>query len=344
MYKKFTYKQLFEVKTWFVRNLKKLYTNKRYTYLKEFLKDSCKYWNCVYFFEANSPIFKIELNEDYYTLSDEKEKIQINMSQEEINLLHNQLKNEKKLNKQIKENKTISTTLFDEFKSWEYEKIEWKPYLVYDIETVGNINNLRSMKFMIAYAVISNENQLKSIKYRLVDENAVKRFVDFMLDFDWWIIWYNNIYFDNPVSIYNTDYDDEKIDILNKKSIDLFLFIRNLTWKRIWLDKVSSSLLWIWKTLESWLEWEQYLKEYMQDWNQEAYKKVKSYCRNDVKMTLGVLLYFLKHNKIHIWEKEFNYNIKDIVKLWNSKKTKKDNNKDKNWQWIFDFDDADIKE
>lgn len=342
MYKKFSYWQIFEVKTNFLKNLQNLYTNQRYLYLKEFIRDNTKYWDCVYFFEANSPVFKIQLLWDNYILSDEKEKIQINLNQDELNNLHWILKNWKKINKQIKENKTISQTLFEEFKEWKYENIWWKPYLVYDIETIWNINNLKSMRFMIAYWVISNQDHNKSIKYRIIEENSIEKFVDFMINFDWWIIWYNNIYFDNPVSIYNSSKSEEYIKILNEKSIDLFLFIRNLTWKRIWLDNVSKSLLWIWKTLWSWLEWEEYLKEYVKSWNIEAYNKVKSYCKNDVKMTLWVLLYFLKNKKIHIWEKDFKYNIEDIINKWNIQNKSNKNNNNLNNR-IFEFDDVNIK-
>lgn len=331
MYKKFTYEQLFEVKTWFIKNLQNLYLKNKYNYLKEFLKDSTKYGDCVYFFEWNWPVFKIEKNWEWYILCDEKEKIQISMDKDEINNFHSQLKSQKKVNKLIKENKTISQTLFEEFKQWKYKTIKDKPYLVYDIETIWNINDLKNMKFMIAYTVISNQDHLKSVKYRLVDRKSITKFVDFMLSFDWWIVWYNSIYFDNPVSIYNTDYWDEKINDLNEKSIDLFLFIRRLTWKRIWLNAVSKSLLSIWKTLESWLEWEQYLKEYIKSWDQNAYNKVKLYCKNDVKMTLWVLLYFLKHNKIFIDNKEFNYDINDLINLSNNTKKEETNN------WFFDI-------
>lgn len=323
MYKKLSYNNLFEVKTWFITNLKKLYTNKRYTYLKEFLKDISKEWNIVYFFESNQPVFKITKQSNWFCLSDEKEKIQVELSEDEINKLHSQLKNDKQIKKSMKENKTITQRLFDEFREKKFETIEWKPYLVYDIETVWDINNLQTMKFMLWYSIISNENHIKTMKYRPVEEDAIKRFVEYMLNFDWWIIWYNNIHFDNPVSIYNANMWESEIDILNNKSIDLFQFIRNLTWKRIWLDKVSQNLISVWKTLESWQEWEKYLKQYMQNKDQEAYKKVKSYCKNDVKMTLGVLLYFLKHNYIHIWEKDFEYDIKKFVELANQQKSTK---------------------
>ncbi len=340
MYKKFTYDQIFETKTNFIKNLKQLYINKRYTYLKEFLRDCTKNWNCIYFFESNSPVFKIQVENDNYIMCDEKEKIQLVINDEEVGKLHRQLKDDKIVKKQINNNKTVSAQLFEEFQNWEYEKIQWKPFLVYDIETIGNINNLKSMKFMLAYSVISNQNHKNSVKYRIIESESIEKFVDFMISFDWWIVGYNNIYFDNPVSIYNSSFSEDKISLLNEKSLDLFLFVRNLTGKRAWLDFVSKSLLGISKTLDSWQEWENYLREYMQNWNQEAYSKVKSYCKNDVKMTLGVLLYFLKNNKISIWDNDFNYTINDLVSLWN---TRRDQAPRKDWNnWIFDFDNDQI--
>ncbi len=321
MYKKLSYEELFNIKTWFINNLKNLFKSQRYNYLKEFLKDSTKEGDCVYFFESNSPVFRIiKENENFY-LFDEKEKIQVYLDNEHVNKLNRQLKEEKKLKKQINSNKTIAQSLFESFSNEKYKHIEGKPYLVYDIETVGDINNLKTMKFMLWYSICSNEDHFKSMKYRLVDENSIKKFVDFLLDFDWWIVGYNNIFFDNPVTIYNTEnYWDEEINILNQKSLDLFMFIRNLTGKRIWLDKVSSNLTWIGKTLSSGQEWEQYLKEYQKTWSQEAFKKVKSYCKNDVKMTLGVLLYFLENGVIDFGDQQFEYNTSDLVKLGNTQK------------------------
>jgi hypothetical protein len=46
---------------------------------------------------------------------DETEKIELCLNQDDINQIHNLLKNDKKLKIQIKSNKSILDTLFDSF-------------------------------------------------------------------------------------------------------------------------------------------------------------------------------------------------------------------------------------
>jgi uncharacterized protein YprB with RNaseH-like and TPR domain len=159
---------------------------------------------------------------------------------------------------------------------------------------------LKETKFAIGYSIISNENHSKNLKFKFISENSLKKFVNFLIDFDWYIVGFNNIYFDNPVIIYNTLWNDDLIEQLNKKSLDLFLFLWNLTGRRLWLEAVSQALIWIKKTLSSWKEWEELLKQYQKTWDKSILEKVKSYCKNDVKMTLWILLYFLKKRKIFI--------------------------------------------
>lgn len=122
----------------------------------------------------------------------------------------------------------------DEFKIGKYDQILGKPYLVYDIETTV-ADDIRSAKFIIAYAA-SPEPVAEgdtNMKYECVMIEDLKDFVDKMLAFDGYIVGFNQIWFDNPVSLWNAGYGEKEIEILNNKSIDLYVFFQNLTKKRI---------------------------------------------------------------------------------------------------------------
>jgi len=41
------------------------------------------------------------------------------------------------------------------------------------------------------------------MKYEYIDQEGLKKFVEKMVNFDGYIVGYNNIGFDNPVCIYN---------------------------------------------------------------------------------------------------------------------------------------------
>ena len=64
-------------------------------------------------------------------------------------------------------------------------------------------------------------------------QDDLKAFVDEMLAFDGYIVGFNQIWFDNPVSARNVGYGDREIEILNQKSIDLYVFFQTLTKRRI---------------------------------------------------------------------------------------------------------------
>ena len=328
MLKNLTLQQLENTKTNFFKNLKNLFEKKRYTSLKDFITELNKTSNEIYFLEWNEIIFKIEIKDKNFTFIDLKEKISLTTDQEQFKILNNKLKNPKKIDNKNK--KTIVDILFEKYKSWQLNKIIDKPFLIYDIETIGNINDLKQVKFMMWYTNISSEDHSNNIKYRYIWEKSLKKFVDFVLDFDGYIIWYNNISFDNPVIIYNVGYWQKELEILNKKSLDIFLFIWWLTGRRLWLNDVANALVNIKKTLSSWLEWEKYLKEYLKTKDSTLLNKVKNYCKNDVKMTLGVLLYLLDNNILHIDWKNFQYTIQDMIKLWSTNnESQKENKKEK---------------
>lgn len=320
MYKKITLDELCNMKSNFFSNLKNLYKKQRYEILKEFIKDIFKEWNCVYFFESNVPFFKIIKKNDHILFFDEKEKIELEIELSWLNQLHTILKDDKKISKINANNDSIVDELIKDFLNWKLWTINWKPYIVYDIETVWNINDLKNMKFVMWYSVNSWENHKDTTKYKYIWEDNLTKYVEFLLNFDWYIIWYNNIYFDNPVVCYNLNLWNDKIEQLNIKSLDLFVFLWNLTWKRYSLDKVSKSLISMWKTLDSWLVATELLNEYYKTKDPTLLSKVKNYCKNDVKMTFGLLLYLLKNQKIYIDGDYKNFDIKDMIKLWNTAK------------------------
>ncbi|OQY39932.1 MAG: hypothetical protein B6229_02790 [Spirochaetaceae bacterium 4572_7] len=88
--------------------------------------------------------------------------------------------------------------------------------------------------------------------------------------------------------------------MINKKSLDIFYFIRNITGKRIGLNKISEAFIGIKKTLESGAEGEVLRKKYKDTGDEKFLDEFKQYCKNDVRMTAFVLLYLLHFKKVFI--------------------------------------------
>ena len=127
------------------------------------------------------------------------------------------------------------------------------------------------------------------------------------------------------------------IDKLNSKTIDIFYYLRNLTNKRMWLNKIATALIGLQKTL-TWggVEGVELLKDWLSTGNKDALKKVKDYCKWDVKMTLWVLLYLYKFGEFFIDDKQFNFNEEEFIAL--SRDIKKNDSKTKNIEnkvWLF---------
>jgi hypothetical protein len=51
--------------------------------------------------------------------------------------------------------------------------------------------------------------------------------------------------------LYNTEFSQEKLDILNNKSIDIFYFVWQLLGRKIGLNRLSEALIGVKKTLDS---------------------------------------------------------------------------------------------
>lgn len=158
--------------------------------LKEYLKIAFKDGNDLYYFREGMAYFRISKKSDECIIfADEAEKIELHAGPDEINQLHNLLKAEKTLSKNIKNNLSIKDILEEEFQNNERRTINGKPYIVYDIETENvTSTNLATHKFTIAYMMLSESGE-----YKLITETNMKKFMDFMLDFDGYIIGFNSI-------------------------------------------------------------------------------------------------------------------------------------------------------
>lgn len=136
--------------------------------------------------------------------------------------------------------------LLDEFAEGAYDLIGDKPYLVYDIETMGDIRDRTKLTCEVTYAITSTDyaaDHGEGDPYIYYDDVTVKDLVQQMIDFDGYIIGYNNVSFDNPVICHYAGYSQADIDLINKKTIDLFLVVRKLTGRRIGLTKVAGALV-----------------------------------------------------------------------------------------------------
>jgi len=156
-------------------------------------------------------------------------------------------------------------------------------------------------------------NAQNKMTYEYIDEDKLGEFVQKMLDFDGYIVWYNNIYFDNPVCIYNVWGSAEDIQQLNEKSIDLYVLLQALTWKRMGLNKVSEALVGISKTQESGAEWEKLYQKFIETGEEKYLEELKQYCKNDVRMTALVLLYLMHFKKVFMEGEEVTFSLEDIA-------------------------------
>ncbi len=328
MYKRFTIDELKNIQSNFLKNIHSIMNREKILSFKDFIKNNLKYWdNCIYYYRWE-PTFRIKKAWNDVFLADEKEKIEIYIKQEDISkmqslvtkyITRNPIQYWKQKNKIKKKTmwKSIPDILSDEIKKWKYWDILWKKYLVYDIETTSNIQDLTETKFLLAYFLYpwkNNEMIYKYVSDTWDYDMKIKEFADFLLNFDWYIIWFNSVAFDNPVTMYNAWYWEKEINKINEKSIDIFLFIRNVTWKRIWLNKLSKIFIWFEKTLESGAEWETLRNKYLETNDKKYLNKFKEYCKNDVRMTTYVLLYLLHFKKLYLDDKEIIYSIEEFVK------------------------------
>lgn len=322
MYKKLSYDELLKLKSKFFDNLKYILTHKKYSTLKDYLTITSRQWWAVYHMMRQDYIRRtvFERGTDAVIFFDEREKIELHADKITLAKMQSLLWDAKKLAAQTKWSQSIEQTLQYAFESGELSTIEGKSYLVYDIETSYATNDLKWIEFYLWYAYIV---EWGIWTYKYLDANNMPKFVEFMLNFDGYIIWFNSLAFDNPVSLHHAlkdNFDEtsyqEKLSLLNKKSLDIYQFALNLTGKRMWLNRLSRALVWLGKTLESGKEWENLWKLY-QEWDEKALQTLKEYCKNDVKMTYLLLWYILYYKKLSLEWSDFVYSIEQFLEFSN---------------------------
>lgn len=311
MYKRFWLNDIKNIQNDFLQHFSNIIKKEKNLNLSDFLKRIFKQWDDIYYFERWEPIFRVSQNQWQLILIDEKDRIELKLNNEDKSELNNMLK--LALTKKHKNwsQKSIENILLEEFRNWKYWEIFGKPYIVYDIETTSDTNDVKQFKFLIWYCMQPQKDNTMSYEY--IDKDHLWKFVKKLLEFDWYIVWFNNLWFDNPVCIYNAGLGQQEIDILNNKTIDIFMLIRNLTWKRLKLSKVAETFIWSGKTVESWLEAEKLWKQYEETWDKKYLEEYKKYCKNDVRITALSLLYLLHFKKIFIEWEEILFETKDII-------------------------------
>ena len=172
---------------------------------------------------------------------------------------------------------------------------------------------------MIGYVIDSFDfEKWETPKYKYINQKNLDKFVEYLVNYDGYIVWYNNIAFDNQVIVYNSSFDnkEEIIKKINEKSLDLFEVCNKIFRKKLWLNTVATKIVGISKSLSSWAEGEELLKLYEKTKEQKILTKVKNYCKNDVKMTLAILLYLLFNWEISYQWEEIKVLPEDLIKLW----------------------------
>lgn len=316
MYKKFTINELTTIQNNLIPHLYSVIQREKCQWVNDFFKIAFNEWNEIMYFERGNPLLNIQLIQNQIYITDEVDNIQIQMpSNDKSELNRLMIRFISKKQRQVWQ-KTIEQILMDAFVQWSFYSLLWKPYIVYDIETALISWEVSDKNFPEYYLWFSmEENQPWKMEYSCIMKEDLPAFVDKMLNFDGYIVWYNQIYFDNPVSVYNAWLTKNEVDILNKKSLDLYVFFNQLTGKRIWLNKVSEWLIGVTKTLDSWADVESLWKERKTTNDNKILKKVQEYCKNDVRMTALVMLYLLHFKKVDLDNEEISFDIQKFIEF-----------------------------
>ncbi|MCX6823943.1 MAG: ribonuclease H-like domain-containing protein [candidate division SR1 bacterium] len=311
MYKRFTLDELKTVQNTFISNFYSILKREHCQMASDLFKKIFREGNEIYYMTRGDFTFRFQNNNEEYTLMDEKQKIQVVLDEQGKRDFQSMVKNYILKKEKITGQKTIEQILLDEFHTGKYSTIGGKNYMVYDIETDTNIQNLKETKFLLAYAMYPTGGN--KMTYEYVDQEGLKAFVQKMLDFDGYIVGFNSIAFDNMVSVYNVGGSDEDIKKLDEKTIDLFLFVRAMTGKRLGLNKIAEALVNVSKTLTSGAEGEVLYKKYIEENDLDALEEFKRYCKNDVRMTMLVFLYLMHFKKLFIEGDEITFTLEDLV-------------------------------
>ena len=320
MYKKLTYDELLKLKSTFFETLSQILKKNRYPTLKDYLKVVSQQGKNVYHMARQDFVWRTVFvnGTDEVIFFDEREKIELHANKEIIAKIGSLVKDTKKIAAQKKASISIEQTLLKAFDNGELNDIHGKPYLVYDIETSYATNDLKTTEFYNWYAYVVQNGKWV---YKYIDKSNLTKFLDYLISFEGYIIGFNSLAFDNPVTVHQwltfaDRYSDEEYDrllkIINAKSLDIFQFIWWVTGRRMWLNKLSRALVGLGKTLESGKEAENLRQTYLEG-DELALKTLNNYCKNDVKMTYLSLRYILYYQKLFLENEDYEYTIDDFV-------------------------------
>lgn len=332
MYKKFTIEDLTTIQNNLIPHLYTVIQREKCQWVNDFFKIAFREWHEVMYFDRWNPLLNIQLVDDYIYITDEVDNIQIQIPANDKSSLNRLvIRYISKKQRQVWQ-RTIEQILMDTFVEWKFYSALWKAYIVYDIETAlisGEINEKNFPEYYLWFSM--QEVEAGKMEYSCIMMEDLKEFVQKLIDFDGYIIWYNQIYFDNPVSAYNVWLTDDEVKILNEKSLDLYVFFRQLTWRRMWLNKVSDSLVWVSKTLDSWADVESLWKQWKETNDKKILKKIQEYCKNDVRMTALVLMFLLHFKKVDLDGEEYIFDIERFIELSRPMEKKMDVTNAVNW-------------
>lgn len=328
MYKKVSYEELIQLKTNFFDNLldilkkEKGISREPFLPIKDYIATHASQGPTVYHINRQECVWKttfVNPREWQLIFYDERSKLELHTDKVILAKIASLLKDSKKLAAQKEHAISMEEILIKAFDQGHFADILGKDYIVYDIETALTSWDLSQTEFYLGYAYIVSGGKGE---YREINVDNLAKFVDYLQTFDGYIIWYNNIGFDNQVIVHealkkrdNWSLEEYKrvVSIIDDKSLDLFLFIWEASGKRMKLNDLSTALVGVEKTLESWAEGEGLWKQYLEG-NLEALQTLKEYCKNDVKMTYLCLRYILHFQKLTLKNQtEYTYTIGEFV-------------------------------
>ena len=299
MYKKMSLDDLLLVQNTTFERLNKLCALHKHQFLKGLLRDMVQDTERVFFFEQNKPIFWFyPLPDGGLRLTDEKEHSELVLDADGVDRLHNLLKDKQTMINSSKQ-KTVFEDLLMQFQEMHINTYMDKPFLVYDIETTFDGRG-GDQQFAIAYAIDSQVDHTQELVYQYIDRDWLPAFAQQLLDYPGWIVGFNQISFDNPITMQQGWFDQDALAAVQAKSLDPFQLVRGMCGRRMSLQAMATALLDVGKTLSSGAEGQELLDKWYHDGNSKALEKVKEYCRNDVEITLGVFLYMLRYQDIQI--------------------------------------------
>lgn len=318
MYRTVSYEELLKLKSTFFESLSAIIKKNRCPSFKDYLKVVASQGDCIYHIAKQEVIWRTIKQWANVSLFDERERLELQLNPGTISKINSLLADAGKLKAQKRSSISIEQTLTQAFESGSLSAIASKSYIVYDIETSYVNDDVLSAEFYLGYAYVVQEWKAS---YKYIDTSNLAKFVEYLLDFDGYVIGYNSLAFDNPICVYQalqlTDsYTLERyhhdLALLNAKSLDLFQFVRWLTWRRIGLNKLSRALIGLGKTLESGAQ-AQGLRESYQAGDSQALATLKTYCKNDVKMTYLTLRYLLHFQSISRENEEKKFDLDAFV-------------------------------